>query len=165
MSRTAGLPSLDQTLDELDADQMRLLRTLVEEYVRNAEFDAADALLRAIAEADRQAPDPSEFGLKVAAPLGDIAIRAENLGVRYNLNFTKKTKLRTTFANLLDPRRRIAGHGENVFDVPPDRSDTAVGKGRRQEAGDDERGHVGRDQRQRLGARRGPKGRRSVRRA
>ena len=66
--------------------------------------------LAAIADADRQAPDPDEFGLKVDAPLGDVAIRADNLGIRYNLNFTKKTKLRTTFANLLDPRRRNAGH-------------------------------------------------------
>ena len=63
-----------------------------------------------IADAENEAPDPSEFGLKVAAPLGEVAIRAENLGVRYNLNFTKKTKLRTTFAHLLDPRRRNAGH-------------------------------------------------------
>ncbi len=66
--------------------------------------------LASIADAENEAPDPSEFGLKVAAPLGEVAIRAENLGVRYNLNFTKKTKLRTTFANLLDPRRRNAGH-------------------------------------------------------
>ena len=66
--------------------------------------------LAAIADADRQAPDPDECGLKVDAPLGDVAIRADNLGIRYNLNFTKKTKLRTTFANLLDPRRRNAGH-------------------------------------------------------
>jgi ABC-2 type transport system ATP-binding protein len=66
--------------------------------------------LRAIAEADGEAPDPREFGLHIQAPLGDVAIRAENLGVRYNLNFTKKTKLRTTFAHLLDPRRRNAGH-------------------------------------------------------
>ncbi len=66
--------------------------------------------LAAIAAAENEAPDPSEFGLRVAAPLGEVAIRAENLGIRYNLNFTKKTKLRTTFANLLDPRRRNAGH-------------------------------------------------------
>jgi ABC-type polysaccharide/polyol phosphate transport system ATPase subunit len=66
--------------------------------------------LAAIAEAENQAPDRSEFGLKVDVPLGDVAIRAENLGIRYNLNFTKKTKLRTTFANILDPRRRNAGH-------------------------------------------------------
>ena len=69
-----------------------------------------DRALASIADAENEAPDPEEFGLKVQAPLGDIAIRAENLGVRYNLNFTKKTKLRTTFANLLDPRRRNAGH-------------------------------------------------------
>jgi ABC-type polysaccharide/polyol phosphate transport system ATPase subunit len=66
--------------------------------------------LRSMGEAENEAPDPSEFGLRVPPPLGEIAIRAENLGVRYNLNFTKKTKLRTTFANLLDPRRRNAGH-------------------------------------------------------
>jgi ABC-2 type transport system ATP-binding protein len=69
-----------------------------------------DEALAAIAEADNEAPDPSEFGLRVQAPLGEVAIRAENLGVRYNLNFTRKTKLRTTFAHLLDPRRRNAGH-------------------------------------------------------
>ena len=39
-----------------------------------------------------------------------MAIRARNLGIRYNLNFTKKTKLHTTFANILDPRRRRKGH-------------------------------------------------------
>jgi hypothetical protein len=38
-----GLPAGD-----LDADQQRLLRVLVEEYVRNAEVDAADAQLAAI---------------------------------------------------------------------------------------------------------------------
>ena len=69
-----------------------------------------EGALRSIAEAENEAPDPREFGLHVQAPLGDVAIKAENLGVRYNLNFTKKTKLRTTFANLLDPRRRNAGH-------------------------------------------------------
>lgn len=36
---------------ELNADQKRLLRVLVEEYVRNADFDAADAQLQAIADA------------------------------------------------------------------------------------------------------------------
>lgn len=36
---------------ELDADQLRLLRVLVEEYVRNADFDAADAQLAAVDEA------------------------------------------------------------------------------------------------------------------
>ncbi|MGD8682660.1 MAG: ATP-binding cassette domain-containing protein [Chloroflexota bacterium] len=83
----------------------------VEEAVdsRQDERMEEDALA-AIADAENEAPDPEEFGLKVQAPLGEIAIRAENLGIRYNLNFTKKTKLRTTFANLLDPRRRNAGH-------------------------------------------------------
>lgn len=36
---------------ELDTNQMRLLRALVEEYVRNADFDAADAQLETIDEA------------------------------------------------------------------------------------------------------------------
>ena len=66
--------------------------------------------LASIAAAEGEAPDPEEFGLRVAAPLGEVAIRAQNLGIRYNLNFTKKTKLRTTFATLLDPRRRNQGH-------------------------------------------------------
>ena len=69
-----------------------------------------EAALAAIAEAENEAPDREEFGLRVAAPLGEVAIRAQGLGVRYNLNFTKKTKLRTTFANMLDPRRRNRGH-------------------------------------------------------
>jgi ABC-2 type transport system ATP-binding protein len=69
-----------------------------------------DAALAAIADAEDEASDLEEFGLRVDVPLGDVAIRAENLGVRYNLNFTRKTKLRTTFAHLLNPRRRNAGH-------------------------------------------------------
>ena len=59
---------------------------------------------------DGEAPDRADFGLHVPAPTGEMALRATNLGIRYNLNFTKKTKLRTTFANLLDPRRRQRGH-------------------------------------------------------
>jgi len=51
-----------------------------------------------------------EFRLHVPAPQGEFALRATNLGVRYNLNLTKKTKLHTTFAGLLDPRRRKRGH-------------------------------------------------------
>ncbi len=83
----------------------------VEERVDSSKDERMeDDALAAIAEAENEAPDPNEFGLKVQAPLGEVAIRAENLGIRYNLNFTKKTKLRTTFANLLDPRRRNAGH-------------------------------------------------------
>lgn len=84
---------------------------IVEEAIDSRRDERMDeGALAAIADAENEAPDPSEFGLRVDVPLGDIAIRAENLGVRYNLNFTKKTKLRTTFANLLDPRRRNAGH-------------------------------------------------------
>ncbi len=83
----------------------------VEEQVDSRADDRMDEdALAAIAEAENEAPDPSEFGLKVDVPLGDVAIRAENLGIRYNLNFTKKTKLRTTFAQLMNPRRRNAGH-------------------------------------------------------
>ena len=53
----------------------------------------------------------------MAPPTGDVAIRAVTLGVRYNLNFTKKTKLRTTFANLLRPERRSRGHFWALRDV------------------------------------------------
>ena len=63
-----------------------------------------------IAQAELDAPDESEFKLHVPVPVGEMALRAENLGVRYNLNFTKKTKLHTTFAAMLDPRRRNKGH-------------------------------------------------------
>ena len=70
---------------------------------------ADDALAR-VAAAEREAPDPEEFGLHVPTPTGEMAIRAQNLGVRYNLHFTRKTKLRTTFANLLRPERRSRGH-------------------------------------------------------
>jgi ABC-2 type transport system ATP-binding protein len=68
-----------------------------------------DALAR-IAEAENEAPDADEFALHVPPPTGDVAIRAADLGVRYNLHFTKKTKLRTTFANMLRPERRSRGH-------------------------------------------------------
>ena len=73
-------------------------------------FSDEEQKLADIAEAEREAPDRNEFGLHVPAPTGDMAIRATNLGIRYNLNFTKKTKLRTTFANLLNPSRRNKGH-------------------------------------------------------
>ncbi len=81
-----------------------------ERYDSRTDHRLDEAALRSIAEAENEAPDPREFGLRVAAPIGEMAIRAENLGIRYNLNFTKSTKLRTTFANLLDPRRRNRGH-------------------------------------------------------
>jgi ABC-2 type transport system ATP-binding protein len=73
--------------------------------------------LARIAEAEEDAPDADEFELHVAPPTGDVAIRAATLGVRYNLNFTKKTKLRTTFANLLRPERRSRGHFWALRDV------------------------------------------------
>jgi ABC-type polysaccharide/polyol phosphate transport system ATPase subunit len=41
---------------------------------------------------------------------GPIAIDAQDLGVRYSLRFTRKTKMRTTFSNLLRPRS-----GESSF--------------------------------------------------
>jgi ABC-2 type transport system ATP-binding protein len=87
--------------------------TEVEERVDSRHDDRLDDdALAAITEAEREleAPDPEDFGLRVAAPTGEIALRAENLGVRYNLNFTKKTKLHTTFARMLDPRKRSKGH-------------------------------------------------------
>ena len=94
------------------ADQQDVLRPGELEERVDSRFDERldDDAIAAIEEAEREAPDPDEFGLKVAAPTGEMAIRATNLGVRYNLNFTKKTKLHTTFANILDPRRRKKGH-------------------------------------------------------
>ena len=47
---------------------------------------------------DDEAPEPGTFGLRMPVPTGEIALRATNLGIRYNLNLTKKTKLQTSFA-------------------------------------------------------------------
>jgi ABC-2 type transport system ATP-binding protein len=94
----------------MDQNRVILPDELEETVDSRTDMRMDEDALASIAEAENEAPDADEFGLKVDAPLGDIAIRTENLGVRYNLNFTKKTKLRTTFANLLDPRRRNAGH-------------------------------------------------------
>ena len=69
-----------------------------------------EELLEEVKAAENEAPEPNEFGLHVPAPTGDLAIRATNLGIRYNLNFTKKTKLHTTFARVLNPRKRSKGH-------------------------------------------------------
>ncbi|MFV2065181.1 MAG: ABC transporter ATP-binding protein [Chloroflexota bacterium] len=69
-----------------------------------------EELLEEIKAAENEAPEANEFGLHVPAPTGDLAIRATNLGIRYNLNFTKKTKLHTTFARVLNPRKRGKGH-------------------------------------------------------
>jgi ABC-type polysaccharide/polyol phosphate transport system ATPase subunit len=93
-------------------DEQRISRPgEIEETIDSRLDDRLDAgALATIAEAESEAPEREEFGLRVAAPTGAMAIRAQNLGIRYNLNFTKKTKLRTTFANLLDPRRRNKGH-------------------------------------------------------
>jgi ABC-type polysaccharide/polyol phosphate transport system ATPase subunit len=90
----------------------------IEETVDSRTDDRLDeAALANIAEAENEGPEREEFGLRVAAPTGEMAIRAQNLGIRYNLNFTKKTKLRTTFANMLDPRRRNKGHFWALRDV------------------------------------------------
>ena len=94
------------------SDEQTIIRPgQIEEEV-DSRFDERldEGAIAAIEDAEREAPDPDEFGLRVAAPTGEVAIRATNLGIRYNLNFTKKTKLHTTFANLLDPRRRNKGH-------------------------------------------------------
>jgi ABC-2 type transport system ATP-binding protein len=61
-------------------------------------------------DADDEAPEPGTFGLRVPVGTGPMALRATNLGIRYNLNLTKKAKLQTSFATLLDPRRRRKGH-------------------------------------------------------
>jgi ABC-2 type transport system ATP-binding protein len=49
------------------------------------------------------------FSLHVPPPTGDLAIDVREVGVRYNLHYTRKTKLRTTFAHLLRPGR-ARGH-------------------------------------------------------
>lgn len=81
-------PRIDTRLDEVAREQL----------------DPADVLV------DDEAPEPGTFGLRVPAPTGEMALRAVNLGIRYNLNLTKKAKLQTTFAHMLDPRRRRKGH-------------------------------------------------------
>ena len=102
-------PAFAKSSDAQDPRYVR--RGQIEEKVDSRKDDRLDAAALAnIADAENEAPDPSEFGLRVAAPIGEMAIRAQNLGIRYNLNFTKKTKLHTTFANMLDPRRRNRGH-------------------------------------------------------
>jgi ABC-2 type transport system ATP-binding protein len=53
--------------------------------------------------------DGEAFALHVPPPKGPVAIDARDVGVRYNLHFTRKTKLRTTFAHLLR-RDRARGH-------------------------------------------------------
>jgi ABC-type polysaccharide/polyol phosphate transport system ATPase subunit len=61
---------------------------------------------------DMADPGDEDFRLRVPVPEGEFALRASNLGIRYNLNLTRKTKLRTSFARLLDRKRR---EGENHF--------------------------------------------------
>ena len=80
-----------------------------------AQLDGSDV------EADDRAPEAGTFGLRVPVPTGEMALRATNLGIRYNLNLTKKTKLQTTFANLLDPRRRPEGPLLGAARRQPDR--------------------------------------------
>lgn len=63
-------------------------------------FDQRDASL------DEGSPESGEeFALHVPPPRGPVAIHVRDMGVRYNLHYTRKTKLRTTFANLLRPDR------------------------------------------------------------
>jgi ABC-type polysaccharide/polyol phosphate transport system ATPase subunit len=81
-----------------------------DERFEGATEDVDAAPLTELAEGEAEPAVPGSFGLHVPAPTGEMALRATNLGIRYNLNLTKKTKLRTTFANLLDPRRRRKGH-------------------------------------------------------
>ena len=69
-----------------------------------------EAALEQLGAAEEPSPEGQEFQLRVPAPEGEFALRATNLGIRYNLNLTKKTKLRTSFATLLDRRRRKGGH-------------------------------------------------------
>ena len=40
------------------------------------------------------------------APSTGLAMSVRELGVMYNLRFTKKTRLRTSFVNMLPPRSR-----------------------------------------------------------
>jgi ABC-type polysaccharide/polyol phosphate transport system ATPase subunit len=97
--------------DRLEDDRLEDDRLADEEPVDSRSDRRMDeAALAQIAEAEDEAPEPGTFGLRMPVPTGGMALRAENLGVRYNLNLTKKTKLRTTFAALLDPRRRQKGH-------------------------------------------------------
>jgi ABC-type polysaccharide/polyol phosphate transport system ATPase subunit len=73
------------------------------------DVDDEDELAFAADEED-EAPAPGTFGLHMPAPTGQLALRATNLGVRYNLDLTRRAKLQTTFARMLDPRRRRKGH-------------------------------------------------------
>jgi ABC-type polysaccharide/polyol phosphate transport system ATPase subunit len=54
-------------------------------------------------------PDPRRVNeISAAAPA--LAMQARNLGVQYNLRFTRKTKLRTSFQNILKRRRQGDSH-------------------------------------------------------
>jgi ABC-type polysaccharide/polyol phosphate transport system ATPase subunit len=66
----------------------------------------------AVDTSDMADPGDEDFRLRVPVPEGEFALRASNLGIRYNLNLTRKTKLRTSFARLLDRKRR---EGEGHF--------------------------------------------------
>jgi len=46
-------------------------------------------------------PPPRATAAHVPPPSQGLAMRVDDLGVKYNLRFTKKTKVRTSFANLL----------------------------------------------------------------
>ena len=86
-------------------------RTPDEERVDGRLDEAARAQLdRSDEYTDDEAPEPGTFGLRVPVATGEMALRATDLGIRYNLNLTKKAKLQTSFAHLLDPRHRQKGH-------------------------------------------------------
>ncbi len=68
------------------------------------------ARLHAETAGGEEALEPDDFGLHVPVLTGGFALRAVDLGVRYNLALTKKNKLQTTFATLLNPKRRKHGH-------------------------------------------------------
>ena len=63
---------------------------------------------------DDEAPEPGTFGLRVPVATGAMALRATNLGIRYNLNLTKKAKLQTRPS----PTCSIHGVGGRVASGP-----------------------------------------------
>jgi ABC-2 type transport system ATP-binding protein len=62
-----------------------------------------------VVDQQRREEERDGFSLHVPPPTGELAIDVRDVGVRYNLHYTRKTKLRTTFANLLR-RDRARGH-------------------------------------------------------
>ena len=71
-------------------------------------------------------PDPQQALEPVGRPRqpvvdGPIALQVDNLGVEYNLRFTKKTKLRTSFVNILH-RREGRPEASGPCEAPRSRS-------------------------------------------